>query len=98
MLDFSKVSIEPDEIIGFLKRDIQLKQVSHKILYRRIIEQAAVERGITVTPEEIQAEADKARYEMRLEKASDTVAWLTDQMIAPEDWEAGIQERLLKKK
>jgi hypothetical protein len=33
-----------------------------------------------------------------LEKASETLAWLAEQMITPEDWEAGICERLLSKK
>lgn len=98
MPELSKVSIDPDEIIGSLKRGIQLKQISQKILCRRIVEQAAAERGITVTPEEIQGEADRMRHEMRLEKASDTLAWLDDQMIAPEDWEAGIRDRLLERK
>lgn len=94
----SNVTIDPDEIVGSLKRGIQLKQVSQKILCHRIIEQAAAERDIIVTQDEIQTEADRIRYEMRLEKASDTIAWLTEQMIEPEDWEAGIRDRLLEKK
>jgi hypothetical protein len=30
-----------------------------------------------------------------LERAADTLAWLADQMISPDDWEAGIRDRLL---
>ena len=38
------------------------------------------------------------RREKRLEKASETMAWLAEQMIIPEDWEAGIRDRLLAEK
>lgn len=98
MIDLSKASIEPSEIIGFLKRNINLQEVSEKIFYQKIINQVAEERGVTVTPEEIQAEANRQRREKRLEKASDTLAWLTAQMITPDDWEVGICDRLLAKK
>lgn len=98
MNSLSQITIVPDEIVNYLKKDIQLREVYQKILYQKIINQAAQERDITVTSEEIQAEADKQRYEKRLEKAADTVAWLTDQMIATDDWEAGIRDCLLAKK
>jgi parvulin-like peptidyl-prolyl isomerase len=94
----STVSITPDEIVYFLKKDIRYKGVSHQILYQRIIERAAREREVNVTDDEIQAEADRLRLTNRLEKAADTLAWLAEQMITPEDWEAGIRDRLLTKK
>lgn len=95
MINFSGVSFESDEIIQLLKRDIRLREVCQKVLYQRIIEKSASERGITVTPEEIQAEADRQRHEKQLERASDTLAWLAEQMITPDDWEQGIRDRLL---
>ena len=98
MANLSKASVEPDEIINFLKKDIQFKEVYQKILEQKIINQATQERGLTVTPEEIQADADRMRREKRLEKASETMAWLAEQMITPEDWEAGIRDRLLAEK
>jgi len=91
-------STQLDEVITFLKKNIELKEVYQKILHQKIIKQAAQERGVTVTPEEVQEEANRQRYEKRLEKASDTLAWLQEQMIAPEDWEEGIRDRLLYKK
>ncbi|MBD1805011.1 peptidylprolyl isomerase [Microcoleus sp. FACHB-SPT15] len=90
--------IEPDEITSFLKKDLQLKAIYQKILYQKVINQAAQERGLTVTPEEIQSEANRLRYEKRLEKATDTLAWLASEMISVEDWEAGICDRILAKK
>lgn len=98
MSDFFKAPIEPDELVSLLKRDIQLKQVCQRILQQKIINQAAQERGLTVTPEEIQVEAERQRREKRLEKASDTLAWLADEMITPDDWEAGIRAQLLSQK
>ena len=98
MVTLLGVSIHPDEVVNSLKKDIHLKEVCQKILYQRVIEQAVAERKLTVTSEEIQAEADKLRREKRLEKAAETLAWLADQMISPDDWEAGIRDRLLAKK
>jgi len=98
MSGLSRAFIEPDEIVTFLKKNIQLREVYEKILQQSVIDRIAQERGITVTPEEIQAEAELQRRERRLEKASDTLAWLAHQSIAPDDWEAGIRDRLLAQK
>ena len=98
MIDFQGVSIEQDEIVSLLKKDIQQKEVCQKVLYQRVINQSAKEKGITLTPEEIQAEANRQRHEKRLEKAADTLAWLAAQMITVDDWEAGIRDRLLTQK
>lgn len=98
MINVLGASIEQKEILFFLKKEIQLKEVCKNILHQKVIKQAAEERGITVTPEEIQAEADRLRHEKRLEKAADTLAWLADQAISADDWEAGIREHLLAKK
>ncbi|AFY79851.1 peptidylprolyl isomerase [Oscillatoria acuminata] len=98
MNNLEQINIKPVEIVDFLKKEISLKNIYKKILYQRMIERTAGERGITVTPEEIQAESDRFRTENRLEKAADTLAWLEDSMISPEDWEAGIRDRLLAKK
>lgn len=98
MSNLKQVDMNPGEIVDFLKKETRLKDIYKKILYQRIIERTAGDRGITVTPEEIQAESDRFRTEKQLEKASDTLAWLEDSMISPEEWEAGIRDRLLAKK
>ena len=67
-------------------------------MYQKIIEQAATERNIEISPEEIETEANSIRYGKRLEKAADTLAWLEEQMVTTEDWEAGIRTRLLAQK
>lgn len=98
MVFLGNVSIEPEEIAGFLKENLRLKKICHEILHQRIVRQASQERGVTVAPEEIQAEAERFRLEMQLEKAADTFAWLNEEMITADDWEAGIFDRLLAKK
>lgn len=98
MNDLTKVFIAPDEIVNFLKKDMKLKEVYQKILFQRVIWQVAEAKGITVTTEEIEAEANRQRREKRLEKAVDTLAWLADQLVSPEDWEMGIRDRLLSQK
>jgi parvulin-like peptidyl-prolyl isomerase len=98
MVNQSGRSITNDEIVCFLKAQIQYKEIGQKILSQRAVHRAVQERGITVTPDEIQVEADRQRLARRLEKASDTLAWLTDEMITPDDWEAGIKENILAKK
>jgi parvulin-like peptidyl-prolyl isomerase len=96
---FAKVpSIEPSEIVSLLKQELQFKDVWQQALHRNVIGQAAEERNIFVTPDEIQSEAERFRRENRLEKASETQIWLQDQMISSQDWEVGIRNRLLKKK
>lgn len=89
---------EPDNIIGFLRKNAQYKEVCQKILHLGIIEKTAQERGVSVTANEIQQEADQFRRQNRLERSSDTLAWLADQQMTPEDWEAGIRDRLLAQK
>ena len=98
MKDFSQPLIEASEIIELLRRELQLKIFTQKVWQKKVIEKAAQERGLTVTPEEIQVVGDQLRREKRLEKAADTIAWLADQMISVEDLEAGICDRLLTQK
>ena len=98
MKDIYQPLIEANEIIDSLRQELQLKQICQKNLQKKVIDKAAKERGLTVTPDEIQAEGDKLRREKRLERAADTIAWLAEQMISVEDLEAGICDRLLAKK
>lgn len=93
-----KILIEPSEIINFLKTEVKLKEVCKLVLYQKIIEKAALQKGINVTTEEIEIEANRQRREKRLEKASDTIKWLEEQMLTPLDWEVGIRNFLLKQK
>lgn len=98
MVNFENLSISSESIVDFLKQQIQIKAISEQILCQQIISEAAQIRNIIVTSDEIQAEADRQRYQMRLESAAATFAWLNEQWITPEDWEVGIQKKLLAQK
>jgi parvulin-like peptidyl-prolyl isomerase len=98
MTDSFLAYIDLHEIADFLKREVKMKGVCRQIISQKLVGRAAVERKISVTEDEIQAEADRQRRTLQLEKASDTLAWLSDQMILPEDWEAGIRDRILADK
>ncbi|NET49552.1 MAG: peptidylprolyl isomerase [Merismopedia sp. SIO2A8] len=92
------VNLPSDEIVGFLKQELQIKPICEKLLYQRVIQQTSAEYGIEVTPDEIQSEADLQRRNRKLESAADTYAWLNEQLISSDDWEAGIHSHLLQKK
>jgi parvulin-like peptidyl-prolyl isomerase len=98
MINLSKIVIEPEEIISFLKSEMIFKEVYQNVLFKKLINDAAEERGITVTTEEIEAEANRQRRQKHLEKAVDTLAWLAEQLVTPDDWEVGIRDRLLAQK
>ncbi|BAT55650.1 hypothetical protein NOS3756_46430 [Nostoc sp. NIES-3756] len=98
MIEFKGKLISFPEVITYLKNNLQLKGLCSQILHQKIIHQAAADRNIQITPEEIQIEAEKLRYEKRLFKASDTLGWLADNLISSDEWEAGIRDHLLSKK
>jgi parvulin-like peptidyl-prolyl isomerase len=98
MVNFGNVEILSDEVVSFLKREILLRDICRKILIQKIVENAATERNITISSEELQQQADHFRYQHKLESADETHDWLSDQLLTPDDWEAGIHYRLLTDK
>ena len=98
MVSFEHITINDEQVVDFLKHQIQIKDVCQRILYQQVIESAAHDYGVNITPEEIQSEADNQRYQRRLESASQTYDWLNEQLISSDDWEAGIHAQLLRKK
>ncbi len=98
MVQFHNIQIDLAEIEEHLKQELKLKQICCDILYQKIIEQVAARTNIAVTPEETQTEANNIRRSKRLEKASDTLAWLQDNMLDADEWEIGINKSLLAQK
>jgi len=88
-------SLQPEAIVDFLKREIILKDIHKRVISQQIISETAKTKGLTVTAEEIQAEADRQRHQRHLESSTATFSWLAEQLMTPEDWEAGISDRLL---
>ncbi|NJL50160.1 MAG: peptidylprolyl isomerase [Leptolyngbyaceae cyanobacterium SM2_5_2] len=98
MVRLAGLSINSEDVVSYLRKEVELKGVYEKILARQIIDRVAKEREVIVTSDEIQAEADQFRYQHKLENAAQTFDWLEDQLLTPDVWESGIQERLLIKK
>ena len=97
-LNFRGIAINIDEIVFYLKHQMSLREICCKILYEKIIEQAADTRNIDVTPEEINLQAEEIRRLKRLEKASDTMAWLKEEMLSTDEWETAMRNDLLRQK
>lgn len=95
MAQLGNASVADSQVVDFLKHEVKLKAIYKQILYREIISREAEAEGLTVSPEEIQTEADQFRYQYQLESSAQTYGWLRDQLITTEDWETGIQARLL---
>lgn len=98
MVDLSSVPFEPVEIVGFLGQKLRLKDVCREIYCHKVVDRVAQERGLEITPDEIQAELDRLRQERHLEELSDVIRWLSDQMITLSDWEFEIRYQLLAQK
>lgn len=98
MIDFAGVGIQLESVVDLLKRELTLHTICRQLIYQRIIYTNAEERGIAVSADEIQSEADRLRREMRLESARKTLEWLQERMITADEWEASIRDRLLAKK
>lgn len=98
MIKFNNVEIPQVEVEKYLKQQSQLRQICNKILHQRIIAKTASSENIIVTDEELEVEANKIRSSLHLEKASDTLAWLKENLTDPEEWEIAIKHSLLRRK
>lgn len=98
MIKFNSLEIPKIEIEKYLKQELQLKQICSRILHQKIIAETASSKNIVVTDQEIEAEANKIRCALHLEKASDTLAWLKENLTDPEEWETAIKNSLLRRK
>jgi putative peptide maturation system protein len=63
-----------------------------------IVQQAAAERGITVTDSELQQAADSFRLEQELNTAEETERWLAERYLTFEEWEMVIERDLIRDK
>ena len=98
MVKFNNIEIETVEIEEYLKRQLKLRQLCSELLHQKIITEAAASQNLEISDAEIEAESNKIRASLRLEKASDTLAWLEDNFLDPNRWEVAIRQRLLADK
>jgi parvulin-like peptidyl-prolyl isomerase len=87
--------IDWNEVIQHLKGSFQLKELCQGILARQLVAETAESRGVVVTEAEVQAEINRWRHQNKLQKGSDALAWLADQMLTVQDLESAMRDRLL---
>ncbi len=85
-----------EQAVNYLQERLDYRQLSEQWLHVQILRQAAIDRAITISEDAIQAEGDRQRRELRLERADQTLAWLDSEQTTPEQWERGITDRLLR--
>lgn len=97
-MTYASSQVASAQVIQILKQTLQYKSISQDILYQGLVAQVAQERGIVLSEAEVQQAGEQQRSQLRLERAADTLAWLADQQVTPQDWEQGIRDRLLREK
>jgi parvulin-like peptidyl-prolyl isomerase len=90
--------VAPAQVIAVLKQTLRYKAINQDMLHQMVVADVARERGVQLTDAEVQQAGEQQRSELRLERATDTLAWLADQQVTPQEWEQGIRDRLLRAK
>ncbi len=92
------LNISTSDIIRSLKLSSQVPGLVEAIASQKIIQNAAEQAGIIVTPEEIQAEGDNLRLAKKLVKAQDTLAWLEKHHLSVDDFDELVRNQVLTQK
>jgi hypothetical protein len=88
--------IATHQIIELIQERLNYRRICEDWIQVQILRSVALARGVTVAEDAIQAEGDRQRHERRLERSSDTLAWLASEQVTPEQWEQGIKDQLLR--
>ena len=94
----SMTEISTRDIIQYLKLSCQMPNVLQGLVSQKLIEQAATERKISLTEEEIQTAADLFRFENNLISSENTLRWLENYHLSVTEFEELIKNTLLKQK
>jgi parvulin-like peptidyl-prolyl isomerase len=92
------LTITDSSIIHNIKLSCKVPDVVQAIASQKIIAEVAAERGIKVTPEELQQEGDKLRLEKKLVKAKDTWTWLEKHHLSVKEFEELAHNNILSRK
>jgi parvulin-like peptidyl-prolyl isomerase len=87
-----------EDIIACLRRSHKIAEIAALAEREALILDICEQLSITASDEELQAAGDAFRLEHKLLGATETLAWLSDQIITVEDWSQGIKIALLTKK
>ncbi|MFH7243843.1 MAG: peptidylprolyl isomerase [Spirulina sp.] len=98
MANTLNIGILPQEIMGFLRRDLKLKSIYRDIIAQRIIQQVAEESGQVVADTEVQQELDALVYDYQLDRPAQLIPWAADRLATLDDIRQRIAEKLLFQK
>ena len=90
--------ISTSELIKHLKLSLQMPRVLTGLIDRKIINQTAEQEDITIEEEELQAAADRFRFENNLIGSQDTLKWLNNYHLSVTEFEELIRDNLLRQK
>lgn len=98
MTNTLNIGISPQEVVGFLRRDLRLKSIYRDIISQRIIQQVAQEFGQAVADTEVQQELDALVYDYQLDRPAQLIPWAEDRLATLDDLRQRIAEKLLSRK
>ena len=92
------IEITLADVLDQVKFSCLLPDLVEGWLTRQIIRETAIQEGIQVTPEELQAAADQIRLLNQLQQADETHAWLTQHHLSLDEFEALAEANVLSNK
>lgn len=92
------ISITARDVMAYFKRSLQIPAAVRHIAQQRLIEITALELGVNISMEELQAAADQLRQEHHLLSQQATLSWLKRHVLDVEDLEVIAREKLLAEK
>ncbi|MDY6950515.1 MAG: peptidylprolyl isomerase [Thermodesulfobacteriota bacterium] len=90
--------VSAEQFINILKMSNEFPLLAEKIIRDKITVQEAKKKGINVSTEEVQQEADDFRRVAALHRAKDTQEWMDKRGLTLDEFETFVTERIYKKK
>ena len=90
--------ISTNELVKHLKLSLQMPQVLTSLINQKIINLTAEREGIVIKEEELQAAADRFRFQNNLIASQDTLKWLNNYHLSVTEFEELVKSNLLRQK
>ncbi|MDY6837284.1 MAG: peptidylprolyl isomerase [Thermodesulfobacteriota bacterium] len=90
--------VSAEQFINILKMSNEFPLLAEKVIRDKITVQEAKKKGISVSTEEVQQEADDFRRVAALHRAKDTQEWMDQRGLTLDEFEIFVTERIYKKK
>ena len=86
------------DLINYLKLNNEFDEIVDRMSRDKVTVCAGAKRGITVSTEELQENADNLRRHVGLHRAKDTQGWLDEQNLTIDDLEGHVHDMVMKRK